>query len=222
MPEKSLGDSKSYRQGCSGVGTLGNGVPTPFCTSNVTWRCGIQTIIFKHGCVLTDVLATRSFVLLDKSKQLVKKSTNWRIQCGTSCRRVLTLFKLFVVVFIFGVGTPWRVARNFCTRGKQQPCLNIYIFNSSYFQSIIHETCIFLAFFSWTYEFRFQPANDKPVFVKLASLKSLYLVKFQVSTLDDIDSHHLLVKLSLQKRLWKSLWYKSTSSFVWASSFIHC
>jgi len=30
MPEKSLGDSKSYLQGCYGAGTLGNGVPTLF------------------------------------------------------------------------------------------------------------------------------------------------------------------------------------------------
>jgi len=100
MQEKSLGDSKSYRQGCSGVGTLGNGVPTPFCTSNITWRYGIQTIIFKHGCVLTDVLATRRFALLDKSKQLVKKSTNRKIQCGNSRRRIVTWFKLFGVVFL--------------------------------------------------------------------------------------------------------------------------
>jgi len=126
MPEKSLGDSKSYRQRCCGVGTLGNGVPSPFCTSNVTWRCGIQTIIFKHGCVLTDVLATRSFVLLDKSKQLVKKSTNRKIQCGNSCRRVLTLFKLFVVVFLhIWCGNALARRQKFWYRGKQQPCLNV-------------------------------------------------------------------------------------------------
>jgi len=142
-----------------------------------------------HVCVLTDALATRRFVLLDKSKQLVKKSTHRKIQCGNSCRRIVTLFKLFGVVFLhFGVGTPWRVARHFDTGGKQQPCLINSIFNTSYFQSIIHEKCICLAFFSWTYEFRLKPANDMSFFVELASLKSLYLVKFQVSTLD--DNHH--------------------------------
>jgi len=56
--------------------------------------------------------------------------------------------------------------------------------------------------------FRFEPENKQSIFIKLASLKSLYLAKFRVSTLD--DSHHLLVKLSLQKRLWKSRCYKWT------------
>jgi len=55
--------------------------------------------MLKHGCVLTDVVATRRFALLDKSQQLVKKSTNGKIQCGNLCRRMLTLFKLFGVVF---------------------------------------------------------------------------------------------------------------------------
>jgi len=95
---------------------------------------------------------------------------------------------------IFGVGTPRRVARNFDMGGKQQTSLNIEIFNAPYFQSIIHETCICLAFFSWTTVFRFEPENKTSIFIELASLKSLYLVKFQVSTLD--ESHYLLVKLS--------------------------
>jgi len=42
-------------------------VPTPFCTSSLTWRCGIQKITLKHGCDLTDGLATRRFALLVKS-----------------------------------------------------------------------------------------------------------------------------------------------------------
>jgi len=194
-------------QECSGVGTRGNRVPTPFlvwervptpfCTSNITWRCGIQTIILKHGCVLTDVLATRRFALLDKSQQLVKKSTNRKIQCGNSCRRMLTLFQLSGVVFHYiGVGTPRHVARNFDMGGKQLPSLNFWIFNVPYFQSLIHETCICLAFSSRTIVFRFEPEKKMSIFIEVASLKSLYLVKFQVSTLD--ESNHLLVKLSFK------------------------
>jgi len=69
-----------HEQGCSGLGTRLNGVTTPFCTSNVAWRCGIQTIALKHGCHQTDVLLTRRFALLVKSLQW-----NRKIQCGNSC-----------------------------------------------------------------------------------------------------------------------------------------
>ena len=204
-------------QWCSRVGTRGNGVPTPFilwervptpfCTSNITCRCRIQTIILKHGCVLTNVLATRRFSLLDKSQQLVKS-----LQTGRSNVEIRVgewpLYSNYLVSssITFGVGTPRRVARNFDMGGKQQPSLSIEMFNAPYFQSIIHETCICLAFFSWTIVFRFERENKTTIFIELASLKSLYLVKFQVSTLD--KSHHLLVKLSLQKRLWQSRCYK--------------
>jgi len=51
-------------------------------------------ITIKHGCDLTDVLATRRFALLVKSLQWNKK-----IQCGNSCRRMLAFFEQFGIVF---------------------------------------------------------------------------------------------------------------------------
>jgi len=42
--------------------------------------------------------------------------------------------------------------------------------------------------------FRFKPANTQSIFVELKNFKSLFLIKFQVSILN--ESHHLLVKLS--------------------------
>jgi len=77
-------------QGCSGVGTAFLHL---FCTSNVTWRCGIQTITLEHGCDLTDGLATRRFALLVKNV----------------CRRMLTLRELLGAIFLFvwfGNGAP--------------------------------------------------------------------------------------------------------------------
>jgi len=65
-----------------------------FCISDVTWRCGIQTIRLKHGCDLTNVLATRRFPLL-VPKFAVKQDPLW-----TSCRWMLTLFELLAVVFL--------------------------------------------------------------------------------------------------------------------------
>ena len=63
-------------------------------------------ITLKHGCDLTDVLVTCRFALLVKSLQW-----NRNIQCGSSCRKMLTLFKLFGVAFLFiwcgnGIPTP--------------------------------------------------------------------------------------------------------------------
>ena len=55
--------------------------PHPFCTT------------LKDGCNLTVV--TRRFALLVKSLQWDRK-----IQCGNSCRRMLTLFELFGAVFL--------------------------------------------------------------------------------------------------------------------------
>ena len=79
--------AQNIRQGCTRVWFRGvvewERVPTPFCTSNVTWRCGIQAVRLKHGCDLTDVLATRRFVLLAKSLQW-----NRKIKCGNSGRRM--------------------------------------------------------------------------------------------------------------------------------------
>jgi len=50
--------------------------------------------------------------------------------------------------------------------------------------------------------FVFELTKKKSAFIKLTSFKSLFLVKFQVSTLD--ESQHLLVKCSL-KALVKTL-----------------
>jgi len=63
-------------------------------------------VILKHGCDLTDVLATRRFALLVKSLHW-----NRKIQCGNSIRQMLFLFELFGAVFLFiwcgnGVPTP--------------------------------------------------------------------------------------------------------------------
>jgi len=44
--------------------------------------------------------------------------------------------------------------------------------------------------------FIFKPTKRKSAFIELTSFKSLLLVKFQVSTLD--ESQHLLVKLSCE------------------------
>jgi len=58
----------------------------------------------KHGCNLTDVLATPSFALLVKSL-----GWNRKVQCWNLCRRILSLFKLFAAVFFFiwcGNGVP--------------------------------------------------------------------------------------------------------------------
>jgi len=84
------------RQGCSGVGTHGNGVSTPFCAGKVTWWCRIQTITLKHGCDFTDVLATRRIALL-----VISLQWNTKIQCKNTCRRMLTFIELFWVVFLF-------------------------------------------------------------------------------------------------------------------------
>jgi len=73
-------------QGCSGLGTLETENGVPHLSAQITT---------KHDCDHTDVLATRRFALLVKSPQGDKK-----IQCGNSCRRMLTLFEQFgAVVF---------------------------------------------------------------------------------------------------------------------------
>jgi len=56
---------------------------------------------------------------------------------------------------------------------------------------------IFLAGF-WMIMFRFQPAKRKSILIELTSFKTLFLVKFQISALD--ESHHLL-KTFLRKQL---------------------
>jgi len=52
----------------------------------------------------------------------------------------------------------------------------------------------FWHFFFWIILFRFKPANIKSDFVELTSFKSLFLVNFQVYTLN--ESQHFLLKLS--------------------------
>jgi len=53
-------------------------------------------ITLKHGCDLTDVLATCRFALLVRSSQW-----NRKIQCRSSCRQMLNLFELFGAAFLF-------------------------------------------------------------------------------------------------------------------------
>jgi len=57
-------------------------VPTPFCTSNLSWRCGIQKITLKYGCALTDELATRRFALLVKSVHSETRGSSVEILVG--------------------------------------------------------------------------------------------------------------------------------------------
>jgi len=52
----------------------------------------------------------------------------------------------------------------------------------------------FWHFFFWIIPFRFKLANGKSTFIELRSFKSLFLVNFQVSTLN--ESRHLLEKIS--------------------------
>ena len=114
------------RQECNCVGTRWNGVPIHFCTRNVAWKCGMQTITMKHGCDLTDVLTKRRFALLGK-----RLLWNRKIQCGNSCRWILTLFGRIAAVLLYiwwgnGVPTPffsalhpWRRAQGVhCSRTR--------------------------------------------------------------------------------------------------------
>ena len=93
-----------------------------------------------------------------------------------------------------------RVARIFYWGGgKQQPGLNIYIFNAPYFFTFIRKMCLFLSFFFLIIIFALTPAYRKTAFIELTCFKSVISVKFKAFTLD--ESHHLLVKLFLRKRL---------------------
>ena len=56
--------------------------------------------------------------------------------------------------------------------------------------------CVFLALLFLNNMFIFKATNRKSAFIESASFKSLFLVKFQVSSLD--ESQHLLVKLSCE------------------------
>ena len=87
-----------------------------------------------------------------------------------------------------------RRARNFIRAGKTTTDFqHLNIFNAPCFQSIIHDTCMFLAFFPE------QMCSD--LSWEIWSLLSLnwqvlkvLIVKFQASTLD--QCHHLLINLS--------------------------
>ena len=85
---------------------------------------------------------------------------------------------------------PRHVARNFDRGGKQQPTLNIWLFNVLCFRSIIREWCIFLALFEKYYV----QIEARKYIVHFRWIKSLFLIKFQVSILN--ESHNLFVKLS--------------------------
>ena len=69
-------------------------VPTPLCTSNLTWKCGIQKITLKHGCDLTDGLATRRFALLVKSVHSITRGSSVEILVG-EC----SLYSYYLVQF---------------------------------------------------------------------------------------------------------------------------
>jgi len=79
-------------------------VPTRFCTSNVTWRGVIQKITLKHGCDLTDGLATRRFVLLVRSLHCETKRSSVEILVG----KCLLYSNSFVQLFLFGVGSAFQ------------------------------------------------------------------------------------------------------------------
>jgi len=50
--------------------------------------------------------------------------------------------------------------------------------------------------FFWIILFQFKPANRKSAFIELTSFQSLFLLNYQVSTLN--ESHHFLVKHSCE------------------------
>jgi len=122
------------------------------------------------------VLAIRRFALLDKSLKLIKLSTNRKIQCGNSCRRTLTLFKLFVVILLYiWCGNAHACSHKFWygvqTTTKSQH-LTPLVFKASsnkrafVLRSFYEQLCSDLS------------RKTKSIFIELASLKSLYLVKF--------------------------------------------
>ena len=83
-------------------------VPTPFCTSNFTSRCGIQTITLKHGYDLTDGQATRRFALLVNSLHSETKRSSVEIlvgECSLYSNYLVQLFS-FHSAFLFGNGVP--------------------------------------------------------------------------------------------------------------------
>jgi len=88
------------RQGCSGVGTRGNCVPTHFALD-----C-INTWLRSHRCA-----SDRQFRSASQSLQI-----NRTILCGNARTRMLILFELFDAVFVFiwcGNGVPirWCIGR---------------------------------------------------------------------------------------------------------------
>jgi len=115
----------------------------------------------------------------------LRKFTKRKIQCGNSCRRMLTLFKLFGVVFLYiWCGNAQARSQN-VWYGRQTTTKSdhLNILTPLIFKASCMKRAFVFAYFSWTIVFRFEPENKKSIFIELASLKSLYLVKFQVSTL---------------------------------------
>ena len=87
------------------------------------------------------------------------------------------------------------VARNF-DRGANKNQLSAFkCIMPLVFQKTSSTKCaLFWHLFFWIVLFWFNPANRKSAFIELTSFKSLFLVNFQISTLN--ESHHFLVKLS--------------------------
>jgi len=113
-------------------------VLTPFSTSNVTWRCGIQKITLKHGCDLTDGLATRRFALLVNSSHSETKRSSVEILEGEFLLYSNYLVQLFI----------W-CGKTFC-RMLIRPCFNL---NKRYRQSCDSQG-------QWAYETR--PSHRSP------------------------------------------------------------
>jgi len=81
-----------YRQNCQkwccGVGTRGNGVPTPLCTSNFTWRFIFFISIF--ACRAWSSINEKMTHYLVYSTLALK--WNRKTQCGNSCRWISPLW----------------------------------------------------------------------------------------------------------------------------------
>jgi len=123
----------SQAQGCSGVGTRGNGVPIPFfcCGNAFPHLFVLVTLLEDVGSKrlhwnMAAISQMRTFALLVKSLQRDRK-----IQCGNSCRRMLTLFELFRLVFLCiwcgnGVPAPVFVALHPWSSTRLEPFFPIH------------------------------------------------------------------------------------------------
>jgi len=90
-----------------------------------------------------------------------------------------------------------RVARNFDWRGANNNKVSTFKYIMPIdFKASSTKCAFFWRFFFWIIVFVSKPTKRKPAFIELTSFKSLFLGKFQVSTLD--ENQHLLVKLSCE------------------------